>query len=235
MSIFFGLIGFVGIIVFGIMAIVASVKKNGKAKKNFIITGVCFVLFVIGLSLPSPTPLEEVTAEPEQTEEVENEVSEEVEEPTQEEIDAEEQAKKEQEEQAKKEAEEQAKLEAEQKAKEETEAKKKAEEEKAKEPELSASQQNAIRQAENYISMMPFSKTGLIKQLEFEGYATDEATLAVENIEVDWREQAVKHAELFFASEKCRKLQRKIHRLAAHHLIQIISGGFTEESAFFSR
>lgn len=36
---------------------------------------------------------------------------------------------------------------------------------------------------------------GLIKQLEFEGFDNSDATYAVENIGIDWREQAVKMAE----------------------------------------
>ena len=71
------------------------------------------------------------------------------------------------------------------------------EEPKEEEPQLTMEQKNAIKQAENYIAMMPFSKTGLINQLEFEGYSNEDATFAAENITVDWRAQAVKHAETY--------------------------------------
>ena len=69
--------------------------------------------------------------------------------------------------------------------------------EQKKEPEMSLSQKNAIRQAEQYLDYTAFSKTGLIKQVEYEGYSTEEATFAVESIDVDWREQAVKQAKQY--------------------------------------
>jgi CheY-like chemotaxis protein len=42
---------------------------------------------------------------------------------------------------------------------------------------------------------MPFSRKGLIEQLEFEGYSTEDATYGVDALDVDWKEQAVKSAE----------------------------------------
>jgi hypothetical protein len=42
---------------------------------------------------------------------------------------------------------------------------------------------------------MPFSRSGLIEQLEFEGYSKDDATFAVDSITVDWNEQAARAAE----------------------------------------
>jgi hypothetical protein len=56
-------------------------------------------------------------------------------------------------------------------------------------------QKNAVRSAENYLDTAPFSKKGLIKQLEFEGYSTEDATYAVDAITVDWNEQAAKSAK----------------------------------------
>jgi len=43
--------------------------------------------------------------------------------------------------------------------------------------------------------MTAFSRTGLIKQLEFEGYSADDATYAVDVLNVDWNEQAAKSAQ----------------------------------------
>ncbi|NLB20080.1 MAG: hypothetical protein GX829_04440, partial [Clostridium sp.] len=40
-----------------------------------------------------------------------------------------------------------------------------------------------------------FSRSGLIGQLEYEGFSTEDATYAVDSIGVDWREQAVKSAK----------------------------------------
>ncbi|MGG0788269.1 Ltp family lipoprotein [Peribacillus simplex] len=58
------------------------------------------------------------------------------------------------------------------------------------EPEMTVSQESAIQSAESYISMGGFSKKGLIEQLEYEGFSNEEASFAVENIDVDWKEQA---------------------------------------------
>ncbi|WP_406944143.1 Ltp family lipoprotein [Halobacillus sp. SY10] len=124
-----------------------------------------------------------------------------------EEREAKEQAQKEQEErearekaqkdQEAKEAEEQKKKEEEErKAKEEAEQKAKEEEErKAKEDSVTVSQKQAVAMAEHYLSFMAFSKSGLIDQLEFEGFSTEDATYGVEHISVDWQEQAVIKAE----------------------------------------
>ena len=56
-------------------------------------------------------------------------------------------------------------------------------------------QNNAIRQAKDYLNFTAFSRQGLIEQLEFEGYSTEDATFAVDHIEVDWMEQAAKAAQ----------------------------------------
>lgn len=53
---------------------------------------------------------------------------------------------------------------------------------------------NALRSAKDYLKYMPFSYTGLIDQLEYEGYSTEEATYAVDNCGADWYEQAEKSA-----------------------------------------
>lgn len=67
-----------------------------------------------------------------------------------------------------------------------------------KEPSMTASQKNAVRAAENYISLMPFSRLGLINQLSSEhgdGYSVEDATFAVDHIKVNWNEQAAKAAK----------------------------------------
>lgn len=51
-------------------------------------------------------------------------------------------------------------------------------------------EKNAVKKAINYLSFMAFSKGGLIHQLEYEGFSTNDATYAVNNIEVDWNEEA---------------------------------------------
>jgi hypothetical protein len=60
-----------------------------------------------------------------------------------------------------------------------------------------AGQENARRSAESYIDTAAFSRSGLIKQLEFEGYSVADATYAVDAIAVDWNEQAAKSAQSY--------------------------------------
>jgi len=57
------------------------------------------------------------------------------------------------------------------------------------------SQQNAVKSARNYLTIMSFPRKGLIKQLEFEGYSTEDATYGVDYNNTDWNEQAVKSAK----------------------------------------
>ena len=56
-------------------------------------------------------------------------------------------------------------------------------------------EQNALNKANDYLEFMSFSRSGLIDQLEFEGYTTSEAEYAVDNCGADWDEQAVLKAE----------------------------------------
>lgn len=69
------------------------------------------------------------------------------------------------------------------------------------EPEgLSRPQKNAVRSAEQYISMTGFSREGLIDQLSSdggEGYEVADATIAIDSLNIDWNEQAVRSAEQY--------------------------------------
>ena len=68
------------------------------------------------------------------------------------------------------------------------------------EADLTMSQQQAIRAAENYLEWMSFSKEGLIHQLSSEfgdGFPEADARFAVESLDIDWYEQAVKSAESY--------------------------------------
>ena len=58
-------------------------------------------------------------------------------------------------------------------------------------------QKNALKKAKTYLNTMPFSKKGLISQLEFEGFSTEEATYGAENCGADWKEQAAKKAKSY--------------------------------------
>lgn len=63
------------------------------------------------------------------------------------------------------------------------------------ESEITQGQLNALKSAKNYLSMMPFSYSGLIEQLEFEQYSNEDAVYAADNCGADWNEQAVKSAK----------------------------------------
>ena len=86
---------------------------------------------------------------------------------------------------AKIQAEEQAKKEAEAKAEEERKAKEIADKENA----------NAIKTAKQYLDYSGFSREGLIKQLDFEGYPTESATYAVDNCGANWNEECAETAQ----------------------------------------
>jgi PASTA domain/Host cell surface-exposed lipoprotein len=57
-------------------------------------------------------------------------------------------------------------------------------------PKLTLAQQNAVKTAQDYLKYQSFSRSGLIHQLEYEGYATDVATFAVDYSPTDWSAQA---------------------------------------------
>ena len=60
---------------------------------------------------------------------------------------------------------------------------------------FTTSQRNAIDRAKSYLSIMYFSRQGLIEQLEYEGFSTSDATFAVDHISVDWNSQALGKAQ----------------------------------------
>ena len=80
----------------------------------------------------------------------------------------------------------------------------------------------AIGSAENYLRFAAFSRSGLIGQLEFEGYSTEAATIAVDSITVDWSEQAAKSAKNYLSFMSFSK---------AGLIQQLMFEGFTEEQA----
>lgn len=62
-------------------------------------------------------------------------------------------------------------------------------------PKLTTGQSNALASAKLYLETMPFSYTGLIEQLEYEQYSTEDATYAADNCGADWNEQAARSAK----------------------------------------
>jgi hypothetical protein len=57
-----------------------------------------------------------------------------------------------------------------------------------------ASQRNARLKAGDYLDFTSFSRSGLIQQLEFEGFTPDDAAYGVDALNVDWNDQAAKKA-----------------------------------------
>ena len=62
-------------------------------------------------------------------------------------------------------------------------------------PNLTAAHRNAVRSANSYLKGTGgFSRLGLIDQLQYEQYTVEDATVAVNSLDVDWRAQAVRSA-----------------------------------------
>ncbi|WP_242435547.1 MULTISPECIES: Ltp family lipoprotein [unclassified Microbacterium] len=61
-------------------------------------------------------------------------------------------------------------------------------------PVFSLGQRNAVDKAASYLSLMGFSRTGLITQLEFEGFTNEDATFGADNAGADWNAEAAEKA-----------------------------------------
>ena len=90
------------------------------------------------------------------------------------------------------------------------------------EPEVTIGEQNALDKALSYLEFMAFSKKGLKKQLEYEGFEKSEIKYAIKHCGADWKEQAVKKAEEYLNSQSFSK--QGLYD-------QLIYEGFTEEQA----
>ena len=91
-------------------------------------------------------------------------------------------------------------------------------------PSESSGQENARGQAENYLSHQSFSRKGLIEQLEYEGYSTADATHAVDNVSVDWNEQAALTAKSYLSHQSFSR---------SGLLEQLVYEGFTPSQAAY--
>lgn len=60
-------------------------------------------------------------------------------------------------------------------------------------------EKNALRTANSYLSFMGFSYTGLISQLEVEGYTHSEAVYAADNCGADWNANALRTAKSYLS------------------------------------
>lgn len=59
------------------------------------------------------------------------------------------------------------------------------------------SQINATRKAKSYLDMAGFSRSGLVNQLEFEGFSTSDATYGADAQNANWNEQAARKAKSY--------------------------------------
>ncbi|GGH16721.1 Ltp family lipoprotein [Paenibacillus segetis] len=186
MWMFIGLISFLACITFTVIAIVSTAKKNGKAKKQFVISAALFVIFIIAVASDPGTTVDNADSKDDQS-------ATEVTAVATDDVKKDEQEKKENEEKAKLEAEKKAKEEAEKKAKEEAEKK-------AKEESVPREHKAALKKAELYAQTMYMSKAGIYDQLTSEygeNFPPAAAQYAIDNIESDWKENALKKAQQY--------------------------------------
>lgn len=64
-------------------------------------------------------------------------------------------------------------------------------------PQFSLSQKNAIAKAKAYLNYAGFSRTGLIGQLEYEGFSTEDATFGADNAGADWNAECAEKAQSY--------------------------------------
>jgi hypothetical protein len=64
----------------------------------------------------------------------------------------------------------------------------------APKPVYTLAQQNAIGKAQSYLDHSGFSRVGLIEQLDYEGYSTEEAVFGADNAGADWNAEAAEKA-----------------------------------------
>lgn len=67
----------------------------------------------------------------------------------------------------------------------------------ATEDDMPITMKNALKSANSYLNYTAFSYTGLIGQLEYEGYTNEEATYAADNCGADWFAQALRSAKQY--------------------------------------
>jgi|GEM_PF-1277462 len=67
----------------------------------------------------------------------------------------------------------------------------------APKPVYTLAQQNAINKAQDYLAYSGFSRTGLIDQLEYEGYSAEDATFGADNAGADWNAECAEKAKAY--------------------------------------
>lgn len=67
----------------------------------------------------------------------------------------------------------------------------------APKPVLTVGQENAIKKAKSYLDFSGFSRSGLISQLEYEGFSPEDAAFAADNAGADWNAEASEKAKSY--------------------------------------
>lgn len=80
---------------------------------------------------------------------------------------------------------------------------------------MTGPQKNAVKSAQQYISMQGFSRAGLIEQLSSEygeAYEISDATVAVDSLNIDWNKQAVRSAKQYLRMQgfSCKGLIQQL-------------------------
>ncbi|MEG2934524.1 MAG: Ltp family lipoprotein [Gordonibacter sp.] len=89
-------------------------------------------------------------------------------------------------------------------------------------PAETAGQKNAVKKAKSYINVSAFSYSGLIEQLEYSKFSTEDATYGADNCGANWMTQAEKKAASYL----------EVSSFSRDGLIeQLVYSGFTEEQA----
>lgn len=89
---------------------------------------------------------------------------------------------------------------------------------------VSIGRQNAIKTAQSYLRVSSFSRKGLVDQLRFEGYTSDEAVFACDYLEPDWYAEAAEAAAAYL----------RVSSFSRQGLIdQLMFEGFTEDEAAY--
>ncbi|MFR5901716.1 MAG: Ltp family lipoprotein [Neglectibacter timonensis] len=84
--------------------------------------------------------------------------------------------------------------------------------------------EQALGKAKSYLDYSAFSYTGLISQLEYEGFTAEQAAYGADNCNADWNEQAAKSAKSYLDYSS----------FSRDSLIdQLVYEGFTYEQAVY--
>jgi hypothetical protein len=91
-------------------------------------------------------------------------------------------------------------------------------------PNETVSESNAREKAESYLSFSSFSRSGLITQLEFEGFSNQDATYGADAVGANWNEQAAKKAASYLSFSSFSR---------SGLMTQLLYEGFTEAQASY--